>query len=59
MARTMKYMPYLFLFVFASMPAGLVLYWTWSNILSIIQQHIITKRHEAAKLKKASKALAS
>lgn len=38
-----KTMPFIFLFVFASFPAGLVLYWTWSNILSIIQQRIIIR----------------
>lgn len=44
-----KFMPWIFLFIFASFPAGLVLYWVWNNILSIIQQYIITKRIEASK----------
>ncbi|MDJ1304794.1 MAG: membrane protein insertase YidC [Candidatus Midichloria sp.] len=42
-ARVMKYLPLIFLFVFASFPSGLVLYWTWSNILSIIQQIVIKR----------------
>lgn len=42
-AQVMKYLPLIFLFVFASFPSGLVLYWTWSNILSIIQQIIIKR----------------
>ncbi len=42
-AMIIKWMPYLFLFLFASFPAGLVLYWTMSNVLSIIQQYHITR----------------
>ena len=44
-AKIITFMPYFFLFIFASFPAGLVLYWVWSNILSIIQQHIISRKH--------------
>ncbi len=40
----LKFMPYVFTFIFASFPAGLIIYWTWSNILSILQQYLITKR---------------
>jgi YidC/Oxa1 family membrane protein insertase len=53
-AKMMAIMPYFFLYLFASFPAGLVVYWVWSNVLSIIQQHIITKRHEAKKNRKAA-----
>jgi YidC/Oxa1 family membrane protein insertase len=28
----------------AQFPAGLVIYWTWNNILSIIQQWVIMRR---------------
>ena len=38
-----KFLPLLFLFIFASFPAGLVLYWSCSNFFSIIQQLIINK----------------
>jgi YidC/Oxa1 family membrane protein insertase len=44
-ARMMKIMPYAFLLFFVSFPAGLVLYWVWSNILSIIQQAYISRRY--------------
>lgn len=44
-AKMLKILPFALLFLFASFPAGLVLYWVWSNILSIIQQEIITLRH--------------
>ena len=42
-ARMMKFLPFIFLFLFSSFPSGLVLYWTWSNILSILQQIIIKR----------------
>lgn len=45
-AKMIAYMPYFMLVFFASMPAGFVLYWTWSNILSILQQQMITKKHK-------------
>ena len=37
-AAVMTYMPFMFLFLFASFPAGLVIYWAWNNFLSILQQ---------------------
>jgi YidC/Oxa1 family membrane protein insertase len=42
-AMVMKFMPFLFLFMFGNFPAGLLIYWTWSNLLSIIQQYYINK----------------
>ena len=42
-AKVMNFLPLVLLFVFSSFPSGLVLYWTWSNILSIIQQIVIKK----------------
>lgn len=41
--RIMKWMPILFTIMFAWMPAGLILYWTVSNIFSICQMYIIKK----------------
>lgn len=43
-AKILKFMPYVLTFVLAAFPAGLVIYWTWSNVLSILQQMLITKR---------------
>jgi YidC/Oxa1 family membrane protein insertase len=40
-------MPVLFTFMMAGFPAGLVLYWAWNNLLSIIQQGVIMKRQGA------------
>ena len=38
------FMPFIFTFLLASFPAGLVIYWTWNNMLSILQQYVIMKR---------------
>ena len=42
-AMVMKFMPLMFLFMFSSFPAGLLIYWSWNNILSIGQQSYINK----------------
>lgn len=42
-AKVMKFLPVIFIFLFSSFPSGLLVYWTWSNILSIVQQIIIKK----------------
>ena len=46
-AKVMKLMPIIFTFFFLFFPAGLVLYWVTNNVLSIIQQYIITKKIES------------
>ena len=38
------WMPIIFTFVLATFPAGLVIYWTWNNTLSILQQWVIMRR---------------
>ncbi|MBE9552278.1 MAG: membrane protein insertase YidC, partial [Proteobacteria bacterium] len=45
-ARIMGMLPIVFTFFLATFPAGLVLYWTWNNLLSIAQQYTIMKRME-------------
>ena len=42
-AQMMKMMPLIFLFMFSGFPAGLLIYWTWNNILSIAQQAYINR----------------
>jgi YidC/Oxa1 family membrane protein insertase len=44
-ASMFNWMPLIFTFMLASMPSGLVIYWTWSNLLSIIQQSYIMKKN--------------
>jgi YidC/Oxa1 family membrane protein insertase len=43
-AQIFRLLPILFTFMFAAFPAGLVIYWTWSNSLSILQQYVIMRR---------------
>jgi YidC/Oxa1 family membrane protein insertase len=43
-AKVMMLLPVMFIFLFATFPAGLVIYWTWNNVLSIAQQWVIMKR---------------
>ncbi len=42
-AQVMKFMPLVFLVMFSSFPAGLLIYWSWNNILSIVQQYYINR----------------
>jgi YidC/Oxa1 family membrane protein insertase len=49
-AKIMRFLPFMFVMLFSSFPAGLVIYWTWSNTLSILQQRLLAgglKKHKA------------
>ncbi len=43
-AQVFRFLPILFTFMFASFAAGMVIYWTWSNTLSMLQQYVIMRR---------------
>ena len=43
-ARMFQFMPIIFTFMLARFPAGLVLYWTWNNLLTVCQQWLIMRR---------------
>lgn len=43
-AKLFQLMPIGFTFMLAGFPAGLVIYWTWNNLLSIAQQWMIMKQ---------------
>lgn len=43
-AQVFALMPWMFAFIFAGFASGLVIYYTWSNLLTIVQQYIIAKR---------------
>lgn len=43
-AKIFTYMPIVFTFILAPFPVGLVIYWTWNNILTILQQYVIMKK---------------
>lgn len=44
-ANMMKLMPVMFLVMFASLPSGVIIYWTWSNLLSIVQQYFVNRNN--------------
>ena len=45
-ARMFALLPLIFMFMMGHFASGLVIYWTLSNILSIIQQKAIAKKNE-------------
>jgi YidC/Oxa1 family membrane protein insertase len=48
-AKMMLFMPVLFTFMFLKLPAGLVLYWTLSNVLQIAQQKYMERMNKGEK----------
>jgi YidC/Oxa1 family membrane protein insertase len=40
----MRWIPLVFTILFAGFAAGLVIYWVWSNIITLVQQYIIMRR---------------
>ncbi|MGO8499635.1 YidC/Oxa1 family membrane protein insertase, partial [Rhizobium ruizarguesonis] len=44
-AMIFTWMPLVFMFMLASFPAGLVIYWAGNNTLAVAQQSVIMKRH--------------
>ncbi|HEY3845597.1 MAG TPA: membrane protein insertase YidC, partial [Acetobacteraceae bacterium] len=48
-AKIFQFMPIVFTFMLANFPAGLVIYWSWNNTLSIAQQWLIMKRTRLAR----------
>ena len=45
-AKIFQFMPIIFTFMLASFPAGLVIYWSWNNTLTILQQWTIMRRQK-------------
>ncbi len=43
-AKIFMFLPVVFTIMLARFPAGLVIYWTWNNVLSIIQQWVIMRK---------------
>ena len=41
--QVMMTMPFVMTFILSKFPVGLVIYWTWSNCLSVIQQSVLMK----------------
>ncbi|MBM3582515.1 MAG: membrane protein insertase YidC, partial [Alphaproteobacteria bacterium] len=43
-AKMFMLLPWIFTYMLASFPAGLVIYWAWNNVLSMAQQWVIMRR---------------
>ncbi len=43
-AQMFTFMPIIFTFMMAGFPAGLVIYWTWNNLLTATQQYVVMRR---------------
>ena len=43
-AKMFTFMPVIFTFMMAGFPAGLVIYWTWNNLLTATQQYVVMRR---------------
>ncbi|MBV9783177.1 MAG: membrane protein insertase YidC [Acidisphaera sp.] len=52
-ARLFQFMPLIFTFMLARFPAGLVIYWSWNNLLSVAQQWLIMRNTRLARPKMA------
>jgi YidC/Oxa1 family membrane protein insertase len=48
-AKMFQFMPILFTFMMAGFPAGLIIYWSWNNTLSIGQQWLMMRRTRLSK----------
>jgi YidC/Oxa1 family membrane protein insertase len=48
-ARIFQFMPLIFTFMLAGFPAGLVIYWSWNNTLTIAQQWLIMRQTKLAR----------
>ena len=40
----MKFMPLMFVFILAQYSVGLLIYWTWSSLITVIQQYLMMRR---------------
>jgi YidC/Oxa1 family membrane protein insertase len=43
-ARMFAFMPVFMAAMFATLPAGLIIYYTWNNLLTVTQQYVIMRR---------------
>jgi YidC/Oxa1 family membrane protein insertase len=42
--RIFQFMPLIFMFIMAPFAVGLLIYWTWSNVLTTLQQYVMMRR---------------
>ena len=43
-----KFMPLVFTFIMAQYAVGLLIYWTWSSLITILQQYVLMRRFKVA-----------
>ncbi|RZA08092.1 MAG: membrane protein insertase YidC, partial [Proteobacteria bacterium] len=43
--KIMQFMPLMFMFVLAPLAVGLLIYYTWSNLLTVLQQYVLMRKH--------------
>lgn len=55
-AKMMLFMPIVFTFMFLNLPSGLVLYWTVSNVLQIVQQKLMNRPERSRATREAKDA---
>ena len=48
-AKLFQFMPIIFTFMMANFPSGLIIYWSWNNMLSVGQQWLIQRRTHLSK----------
>lgn len=58
-AKMMSWLPWIFMFVVGGFPAGLLIYWVWSNVLSMAQQWMIKLRYDKKVTKREAKLAAA
>jgi YidC/Oxa1 family membrane protein insertase len=44
----MKFMPLIFTFIMAQYAVGLLIYWTWSSLITILQQYVLMRRFKVS-----------
>jgi YidC/Oxa1 family membrane protein insertase len=44
--KVMQLMPIIFTFIMAPFAVGLLIYWTWSNIITFVQQYILMRHYK-------------
>jgi len=44
--KIMQFMPVMFTFIMAPFAVGLLIYWTWSNVFTVVQQYILMRHYK-------------
>jgi YidC/Oxa1 family membrane protein insertase len=44
--KVMQFMPVIFTFIMAPFAVGLLIYWTWSNVITVVQQYVLMRHYK-------------